>query len=259
MRKVEILKIDVSTHKVQQMEDYVAEEKPLFIFLNKTHYVTILCSPSDLKDLVVGHLLSQSIIKTTKEIEKLGLKEETCHVKLVGTVDLTKRLKLSGMSPRVIYSVCGSPSPHLYSGKTPKVKSDLKVEAQTIQKCVARLNSLAETFRKTGGVHVAAVYGSDGKLVASAEDVGRHNAVDKAVGKAALAEARLYECFLALSGRMTDDIVRKAARVAIPVVASLAAAVDSGIRTAQETGLTLVGFVRGHRMNVYTFPERILA
>jgi len=259
MRKVGILKIDVSAHKVQQMEDYVAEEKPFFIFLNKTHYVTILCSPSDLKDLVVGQLLSQNIIKTIKEIEKLELKEETCHVKLVGTVDLAKRLKLSEMSQRVVHSVCGSPSPHLYSGKTLKVKSDLKVEAQTIQKCVARLNSLAETFRKTGGVHVAAVYGSDGTLVAFAEDVGRHNAVDKAVGKAALTGARFSQCFLALSGRMTDDIVRKAARVAIPVVASLAAAIDSGIKIAQETELTLVGFVRGNRMNVYTFPERILA
>ena len=259
MRKVEILKIDVSAHKARRTEDCVAEERPFFIFLNKSHYVTILCSPPDLKDLAVGHLLSQNIIKTTREIEKLDLKEEACHVKLVGTVDLAKRLKLSEMSQRVVHSVHGSPPSYQYLGKTPKIRSNLKVEAQTIRKCVAQLNSLAETFRKTGGVHVAAVFGSDGTLVASAEDVGRHNAVDKAIGKAALADARFAECFLALSGRMTGDMVRKIARVEIPVVASLAAAVDSGIRTAQETGLTLVGFVRGNRMNVYTFPERIVA
>jgi len=259
MRRVQILKIDVSSHKAQRTEDCVAEEKPFLVFLNESHCITIPCSLSDLKDLAVGHLLSQHIIETTGEIEKLDLKEETCHVKLVDTVDLTKRLELSEMSQRVVHSACGSPAPHQHSGKTPKVKSDIKIEAQTIQKCVAQLNSLAETFRKTGGVHVAAVFASDGRLVAFAEDVGRHNAVDKAIGKAALADARFAECFLALSGRMTGDMVRKIARVEIPVVASLAAAVDSGIRTAQETGLTLVGFVRGNRMNVYTFPERIVA
>jgi formate dehydrogenase accessory protein FdhD len=134
----------------------------------------------------------------------------------------------------------------------------LKVKAETVLNCVNRLNFTAETFRKTGGVHVAAIYEDGGTLVTSAEDVGRHNAVDKAIGTCALRNIEIGECFLALSGRLTGDIVYKAARVGLPIVASMAAAIDSGIRVAKDTGLTLVGFARGKRMNIYTFPQRIL-
>jgi FdhD protein len=254
-----ITKIDVSSRKAKQATDWVAEERPFFVFLNQKHFVTLMCSPSNQKELTVGHLLSEGLIKTPKEIERTSLTEDTCRIKLTASVDLKKRLSLSGRGSRVILSACGSPSPHQYQPRIRKVRSDLAVEAKTVSDCVNRLNTLAETFRRTGGVHVAAIFKGDGTLVAFAEDVGRHNAVDKAIGGASLADARLSECFLALSGRMTDDIVRKAARTAIPVVASLAAAVDSGITTAQKAGLTLVGFVRGNRMNVYTSPERILA
>jgi formate dehydrogenase accessory protein FdhD len=88
--------------------------------------------------------------------------------------------------------------------------------------------------------------------------VGRHNAVDKAIGIGALNETGFKECFLTLSGRLTGDMVLKAARVGVPVVASLAAALDSGIAVAEKADLTLVGFVRGKRMNVYAFPKRIV-
>jgi formate dehydrogenase accessory protein FdhD len=158
----------------------------------------------------------------------------------------------------VIISACGGQSPYQYSGKLSKVKSSLKVKAETILEGVSRLNLIAEAFRKTGGVHAAAIYKNDGVLVAFAEDVGRHNAVDKAIGHAALGKADFNMCFLTLSGRLTGDIVRKAASVGIPIVASLAAAIDSGISVAKDADLTLIGFVRGKRMNVYNLPERIL-
>jgi FdhD protein len=258
MREVEIVKVDVSSGKAQKIADYVAEEKPLFIFLNRTHYVTILCSPSNLKELAIGHLLSAGIVKSIGEIEEVKLKEGACHVKLKVDVNLETRLKLSGTNPRIILSACGSSEPYQYSEKLPKVKTDLKVKADVILNCVSRLNFVAETYRKTGGVHAATVYEGDGKLVAFAEDVGRHNAVDKAIGLAALNKTDFGKCFLALSGRLTGDMVLKAARIGLPIIASLAAAVDSGISVAEKTSLTLVGFVRGKKMNVYSFPERIV-
>jgi FdhD protein len=107
-------------------------------------------------------------------------------------------------------------------------------------------------------VHAAAVCGGDGTVVAFAEDVGRHNAVDKVVGSAALNGVSLGECFVASTGRLTGDIVLKAARVGIPIVASLAAALDSGIVVAKEADLTLIGFVRGKRMNVYSSVRRVV-
>lgn len=259
MLEVDITKIDVSTKKAQRTTDRVAEEKPLHIFLNKTHYATIFCSPSNLKELSVGHVLTEGIVKSVDEIEQIRLKDDdTCSVKLKPIVDLQKRLKFFQPFSRVILSACGSTAPYKFSGKFPKIVSDLHVEAEVILNCVGRLNFVAETFRKTGGVHVAAMYKRDGTLVAFAEDVGRHNAVDKVIGICVLNKTNFGRCFLSLSGRLTGDIVLKAARMSIPIVASLAAAIDSGITIAKNFDLTLVGFVRGKRMNVYSFPERIL-
>jgi len=258
MLKVEIVKVDVSAKKSQKTTDYVAEEKPLHIFLNKTHYATIFCSPSNLKELTTGHLLSEGIVKSVEEIDETSFKEKgVCRVKLKANVDLEKRLKLLTHFSRVIFSACGSSSSYEYSGKLPKITSNLKVKSEVIVNGVSRLNFIAETFRKTGGVHAAAIYKSDGDLVAFAEDVGRHNAVDKVIGIGALNRTDFGECFLALSGRLTGDIVLKAARVGLPIVASLAAAIDSGINIAEEVDLTLIGFVRGRRMNVYNCEKRI--
>ena len=239
----------------------MAEEKPLHIFLNRTRYVTVFCSPSNLKELAVGHVISEGIVKSMAEIVGIDLREEeeVCRINLRADVRIDERLKLSQHFSRVIFSACGSSAPYLPSLGLDKIQSDLKVKAEIVSDCVNRLNFIAEIFRKTGGVHVAAIYGSDGTLVTFAEDVGRHNAVDKVIGSCIMKEVDLHNCFLALSGRLTGDIVLKAAKTGLPIVASLAAAIDSGVAIAKDVGLTLVGFVRGKRMNVYSFPERILA
>jgi FdhD protein len=260
MRQVEIAKIDVSTKTSKKMVDYVAEERPLHLFVNTTYWATILCSPSNLKELAVGHLLSEGLLKSTDEIEEVSLKEREscCYVKLKANVNIENRLKLSRLHARVISSACGSAAPYQYSPKPAKVKSNLTVKAEIIFNSVNQLNYKAELFRQTGGVHAAAIYKADGSLVALAEDVGRHNAVDKVIGIAALNRTDFGECFLASSGRLSGDIVFKAAKVGLPIVASLATALDSGIAMAKLAHVTLAGFVRGKRMNVYTFAERIV-
>ncbi|MDH7477702.1 MAG: formate dehydrogenase accessory sulfurtransferase FdhD [Candidatus Bathyarchaeota archaeon] len=258
MREVEIVKIDISTKKAHKVKDYVAEEKPLHIFVNKAYYVTVFCSPSNLKELALGHLLSEGILKSLEEIEEISLKNEACHVKIKSNIDIKKRLKLSKQFSRIITSACGSHLAYPFSRKIPKINSNLKVKAETILNSVKNLNFIAETFRKTGGVHAAAIHKNDGELVAFAEDVGRHNAVDKAIGMAALNKTDFGACFLAVSGRLTGDMILKAGRVGLPIIASLAAALDSGIAIAKDLGLTLIGFVRGKRMNIYACSERIL-
>jgi FdhD protein len=259
MQEAEILRIDVANRKAQHMKDFVAQEKPLHLFVNRTLYATIFCTPSKLKELAVGHLVSEGIVKSIEEIQEVNLKKDVCRVKLKSSVDLNKRLSLVKHFQRVILSACGSKGTYTPSQRLPRIKSDLTVKAETVLDSVNSLNFAAEIFRKTGGVHAAAIFSSDGTILASAEDVGRHNAVDKVIGVAMMRKTDLGKCFLTLTGRMTGDIVIKTARMGIPVVASMAAAIDSGIAVAKKVDLTLVGFVRGKRMNIYNYAERILA
>lgn len=259
MLEIEIIKIDVSTGKIQKIADQVAEDKVLHIFINRTHYASIYCSPSNLKELAVGHLLSEGIVKSIEEIEEIDLKDEgLCRIKLKANVNVEGRLKHLRLFSRVITSACGGQVPHQFSKKIPKVNSNLTVKAEAILNGVNHLNHLAETFRRTGGVHASAIYKGNGDVVAFAEDVGRHNTVDKVIGIGAFKKIDFGECFLTLSGRLSGDVVLKAARVGLPIVASLAAALNSGIAIAKNADLTLIGFVRGKRMNIYNFPERII-
>jgi FdhD protein len=264
MIMVPVSRIDVEHHKITRLKDCIAEEKPLHIFVNNIHYATILCSPTSLKELAVGHLLSEGLLKSVDEISEINIRKTgKCHVRLKIGVDAEKRTQASRPFARLVSTTCGSsdywPLPKLVDRLgLRKLQMSFKVRADVILQSTRRLNAIAETFRRTGGVHVAALYTAEGSLMAYAEDVGRHNAVDKVVGYCALRKLEFPECFLASSGRLTGDIVLKAARMTIPVVSSLAAATDSGIEVARRTGVTLIGFVRGQRMNVFTFPSRVM-
>jgi formate dehydrogenase accessory protein FdhD len=244
MRRVDMVKLDLATGKSQKVTDYVAEEVPLYLFVNRTFWAMILCLPSDLKELAVGHLLSEGVLKSTAEIEEITLKEaeNTCIVKLKQDIDAKKRVRLSRLHTRVICSACSSSMPYQYARKPAKVTSNIAVKAQVIFNAVTQLNCKA-----------------DGTIVAFAEDIGRHNAVDKSVGIAALKNVDFGKCFLAFSGRMPSDIVFKVAKVGLPIIASFGAALDSGIALAKQTNLTLIGFVREKRMNIYTGAERIIS
>jgi FdhD protein len=259
VQQVNIIKLDLYTGKSQELADYVAEEKPFYLFVNTTFWATILCSPTNLKELAVGHFLSEGIVKSTDEIEEIVLKKRksTCYVKVKPEINVKNRVKISRLHARVIPSACGSGSPYQFTGKIPKVQSNLKVQARIIFESVKQLNFKANGFRKTGGLHVAAIYKADGELVALAEDVGRHNAVDKVIGMAASNNVVFGKCFLALSGRMSGDVAFKAAKIGLPIIASLAAALSSGIAMAESANVTLAGFVRGKRINLYTYPKRI--
>jgi len=264
MVEVPVWRVDVKNHKLEPRRDHVAEERPLHIFLNRIHYATILCYPKSLRELTVGHLLSEGVLKSSTEIREISLeKRGKCQVELKSGVDLQKRIKSSQSFGRLIPTTCGS-SDYWPLAKLidriglNKLQLDFRVRTQVISESTKRLNNVAEVFRRTGGVHVAALCAADGSLITCAEDVGRHNAVDKVIGFHALRRGDFSQCFLASSGRLSGDIVLKAARMRIPVVSSLAAAIDSGVEVARQAGVTLIGFVRGQRMNIYTFPKRIV-
>ncbi len=260
MRQVDIVRLDLSTGKAEKTKDCVAEEVPLQIVVNSTVSFVIWCSPSQFKELAVGYLLSEDILRTVDEIETLTSNEaeNSCHLKLKASVDLNERMKNSRRSTRVIPLIKASTSPYQHDEKIPTVKSKLKVKAQVILDSINHMNTLAKGFKETGGLHDSAIFTADGTLMAFSEDVGRHNTVDKAIGMASLKKVDFSQCFMAITGRVPGDMIYKAAKVGLPIVASTAAVLNSGISSAEKADIALVGFVRGKRMNIYTGLERII-
>ena len=263
MREVEIVRLNVADRESERCLDIVAEEFPLHVFLNDACVVSVLCSPSKLKELAVGYLFSEGFVHSLDEMREVRLdKTRRCFVSLKPNINAKKRLEFAQSFGRLVVSACGSvdlwPLSKLVDRvKGLKVKSDAVVDARVIVDCVRRLNTLAEEYRRSGGVHVASLNRLDGELVGFAEDVGRHNAVDKVFGAGFLSGVDFGACFLSLSGRLSVDVVLKCARVGVPVVASRAAALSSGVEIAERCGVGLVGFVRGVGMNIYACDERI--
>jgi len=191
LKEVQVKRIDFLSQRIETIKDFIAEEAPLYIFLNKVHYVTILCSPKLIKQLIIGHLLSEGILKSLEEIQRIQLnKNGNCQVSLAPSVDIEKRIAISLSFARLIVSACGSadywPLSKLMDRLSlPRSISESKVKGRIILESVKRLNTLDGIYRKTGGVHIAAIYSLKGELLVWAEDVGRHNAVDKVIGSAA--------------------------------------------------------------------------
>ncbi|MEM2102884.1 MAG: formate dehydrogenase accessory sulfurtransferase FdhD [Candidatus Bathyarchaeia archaeon] len=264
IREVEIVRVNMTEKAATRKKDYIAKEAPLHVFLNETHYVTILCSPNMLKEMAIGHLFSEGVLHSLDDIKEVSLENDgRCMIRLEGGVDVEKRISLAQPFARLIVTACGSaenwPLSKLIDRIKPvKIENRTVVKAEMILECVRRLGDLSTVFRKTGGVHVASLNTWDGKLVAFAEDVGRHNAVDKVIGAGVLAGVDFRALFLAVSGRLSGDIVLKAGRMRISLVASQAAALDSGIEVAERLGICLLGFVRGNRMNVYVGSDRVV-
>jgi FdhD protein len=259
MRQVDMTRLDLSTGKAEKTTDCVAEEVPLQITLNSVYSFVIWCSPSQFKELSVGYLLSEDILSSVNEIQELTSNEleNNCQITLKANVDLDERMKNRRQSTRIIPLIKTSASPYQHDQKIPLVNSKLKIKAQIILDALNQINSLAKGFKKTGGLHDSAIFKADGTIVAFSEDVGRHNTVDKVIGAASMAEADFNQCFMIITGRVPGDMIYKAAKVGLPIVASVAAVLNSGVTSAKRANITLVGFMRGKRMNIYTGTERI--
>lgn len=239
------------------VDELIAVEAPVNIYVNDQHVVTLFSLPTQLKELGVGWVLSQAIVKSINGITDVEVREN--NVKISCSCKAEARIKAAGIM-KVVDSSCGSTIEDFLflidRMIKPFVNSDYRVRAETILRFVKVLNEKSTLFKLTGGTHSAAIFHEE-KLIAFAEDVGRHNAVDKVIGAAAEKKVDFSKCAIASSGRQPANMVLKAARVGIPIVASIAAPIASGVDAALKTGVTLICFVRGQRMNVYSSPERV--
>ncbi len=260
MRQVKMTRLDLERGKKEETLDFIAEEVPLQVTVNGAYSFVIWCSPSQFKELAVGHLYAEDILFDADEIQTITADEakNQCQIQLKPTVNLDQRLKNQRRGTRIVPLIKTSTSSYQHDDKLSAVKSDLKVKAQVILNAIEQMNQKAKGFKETGGLHDSGIFKADGTMVAFSEDVGRHNTVDKVIGQALLNKENFAECFMFITGRVPGDMIYKAAKVGLPIVASVAAVLNSGVSSAEKANICLVGFVRGKRMNVYTCPERII-
>ena len=211
------------------------------------------------KELAVGYLIAEDILYSVNEIESVISNEakNTCDIKFKANIDLDERLKNRRFGARIVPLIKGSASKYQHDEKLSVVNSNLTIKAQVIFDAITQMNNEAKGFKETGGLHDSGIFKADGAMVAFSEDVGRHNTVDKVIGQASLNHENFGECFMVITGRVPGDMIYKAAKVGLPIVASVAAVLNSGVSSALKANISLVGFVRGKRMNVYSCPERI--
>jgi len=226
----------------------VIEEVPFALFVNGRHAMTAMMSPVQLEDFVTGYLFTEQIIKAVDEIESIKIEKNRLSV-------ITKNLfKVLGPK-KTILSGCGGSTSFIDTGKLPSIKSKFCISSHTIRSLVKGVLE-SELHVKTGGIHVVGLVSAEGMITRS-EDIGRHNALDRVIGYALRNSVDLSTTCVICSGRISSEMVRKCLIANIPVVVSRGATTTLAIDIATKTGLCVIGFVRGSKMNIYTHPERV--
>jgi len=261
-------------------KDSLVAEEPLEIRLREgaqepERFVVTMRTPGDDDDLAVGLLFGEGVIESVDEVLSV---EPPADPRIAP--ELAQNVRVVTLAPRadrprarratVMGSACGvcgrtsvedvaSLAAAARKGKTeprPDALGDVSISAALLTSLPAALRARQSVFSATGGLHAAGLFEADGTLVFAREDVGRHNATDKAVG-AVLRARRRCPPVLLVSGRLGFEIAQKAALAGVRIVAAVSAPTSLAVDLAEETGVTLVGFLRGERFNVYTHPARI--
>ncbi len=245
IKNVDALRVNKKSSRVK--EKIVCDEE-IKIIINETVSRSFSISPCSLKEFAVGYMLGEGLAVSVDNITRVDIQDRTIHVEIdLADFDIRKEL--------VVGSDC-------FGGWRRKielieeVKSDYNITKEELFDSFNRLRDNATVWQETGGTHIAGLVSKNKFL--TIEDVSRHVAVDKVIGAGALNKYDLSHSFIVYSGRMPADMVIKIARVGIPIIASNAAPTSSGFSVAEKSGITMIGFVRDDRFNIYTNSQRIL-
>ncbi|MDY6966500.1 MAG: formate dehydrogenase accessory sulfurtransferase FdhD [Halobacteriota archaeon] len=245
-KEVECLKIDAEKG-TREFIDRVVKETALSIFINGRNYATAMISPQMKKEFVIGHLFSEGIIKELGEIESMQIQGNNAKV-------LTKSPLQVLIARKTIVSGCGGGTSFLDESKLPKIESKLKISEECIFNAIKTVFT-SEIHKGTHGIHSCGLFNSE-SLICKAEDIGRHNALDKVIGYALTEGCDFSDTFVVTTGRISSEMAFKCAVVNIPIIASMGATTSLAIDIADKTGLTIVGFVRAKRMNIYSGGQK---
>jgi FdhD protein len=237
--------------------DHVIREMPLTIYVNGEELVTLLCSPERTDELTAGFLWSEGVVDSKDEITKIVVDEPKGAVwaDIKRDPEFIKNL----MFKRLITSGCGKGTTFynvVDSLSSKPVQSTITLRREQIIKQMAEFQTTSELYKSTHGVHSAALCSGD-SVIAFREDIGRHNAVDKILGYCLLNGIDPTDHSLITSGRVSSEVLLKAAKKNIPVLISRTSPTDLAVRLADKLNVTLVCFVRGGKMTVFAHNERI--
>ena len=235
--------------------DIIIEEVSLELFVNYEFYAALMCTPIELNELAVGFLFSEGVISSMSSIVSIEEKYEN-RVCII----LDHEITVDHNSAKAITSGCGKGSIHVISLEACSIKSiesTCKYAIVDILKLMGEFNSKSDLFKQTGGVHSCCIC-SDNNILLFSEDIGRHNALDKVVGKALINNVDLKDKLIMTTGRISSDIVVKAAKASIPIIVSHSAPTSLALSIAKAANITIIGFARGIRMNIYCSGHRII-
>ena len=240
----------------------MAVEEPLEIRAGGKRICVVMRTPGHDQELAAGFLFTEGIIRSSSDVAGVRplMRKEGCNSINVSLSRKTARVPPRGIVVSSSCGICGKTSIESVHLHFPPVQSDLSVNVDALLSLPEKLRSQQSGFDRSGGLHAAALFTAGGDLLIVREDAGRHNAVDKVVGHALLAkQLPLDRHILMVSGRASFEILQKALAARIAVVAAVSAPSSLAAEFAEESGQTLIGFLREGRLNLYSHPERLLA
>jgi len=252
-----VLRCTADSSKVE--EDRVVLETPLTIMLNDEELATIVCSPYAQKELVMGFLAGEGLIREPSDVKAFFYREKQ-EVVWVETTSAPREQQGNFMR-RNFSSCCGKGRPTLYfkndANQIAPVSGTARFSVAQLLALIQQLEEGSHTYRLTGGVHSAALADTE-SIVAKYEDIGRHNALDRILGHALLNGVATSDKAILLSGRISSEMLIKVARIGTPVVVSRSAPTGLAIDLAEQLNISLVGFARGTTLSIYSHEERIV-
>lgn len=253
--KKDVVQIRDATRSI--MKDSVAVEAPVTIYLNGDELVTLLCTPEKIDCLALGFLCSEGLLASLDDVLSVRIQEDRGLVEV--SLNKSDRLVDKLYGKRAITSGCGKGTVFfsaLDSLLSQPVTGNCSISTAEVHLLMNLLQKKAGLFQSTGGVHSAAL-ADQNKLLFFCEDIGRHNAFDKIIGECLMAGVSTEDKIIISSGRLSSEILLKSAKLKIPLLISRAAPTSLSIELADRLNITLVGFVRGTRLNIYTHEWRI--
>lgn len=263
-KSIEIEKIKASSGRTH-VTDTIPYELVLTVSINGRDAVAISCSPSFLTELTTGYLVNNNYIRDYSDINLIKIcsddmdkviSRNDLNFKIEVTIAAGKKVKATG-SYKFIPSGCGGVDDLILEKNIKKIKSGLKVKSGTILK-LNKATLIRQKYKKElGGLHSAALFNSNGDLLFMAEDIGRHNCIDKIAGHMLINKMNPADKIIFTTGRLGIDLVYKISRMQVPIIVTNSSVTFAAASLSKKVHLTSIGYARSGRFNIYSYPRRI--